>query len=101
MKKIITTLPDPPWDDSVTHNLEIRDMTHEEKAKELVEKFISNQRETLAYGYNQLAKQNALMVADEIILNNRELLESQLNNDFSIMDNSNNWRLIKAEIEKL
>lgn len=101
MTKIITTLPDPPWDDSVTHNLEIRDMTPQEKAKELYNTFEQIFINANADSWSKEAKQCALMVADEIILNSRELLESQLNNDFDIMANRGNWRLIKAEIEKL
>lgn len=88
-------------------------MTPKEKAKELFEKFENSMYDLEidsepggggwvdSHSRKAVAKQCALIAVDEIILNNKELLDSDLNNDFSLMDNNSYWNEVRKEIEKL
>lgn len=47
------------------------------------------------------AKRGALICCDVVIANNKVLLDTQLNNDFSLLGNSVDWGRIKEAIEKM
>lgn len=72
-------------------------MTPQEQAKELVEKFILKQRETLAYGYNELAKQCALIHVNGII----DMLIIFSGYYYGIEDELNFYIDVRDEITKL
>ena len=99
MKKIITTLPDPPWDDNVTHNLQIKYIMtpQEEEAKELVEK-MANINTLSIYDYRlQVAKQCALIAVEKII----EVLEDFSGYHYGVAETCDFYKDVKSEIEKL
>ena len=74
-------------------------MTSQEKAKELVDKYLTEVQGTDRYNYNLedmnvfIAKQSALIAVDEILNNDNNLFNTFSQNDY--------WLQVKQEIKKL
>jgi hypothetical protein len=82
-------------------------MTPEEKAKELVNKYLrtypiyDNPTVVISYTNNE-SKQCALIAVDEIIKNNLEYLRGiELHNDVALNIDLSYWQEVKQEIELL
>ena len=75
-------------------------MTPEEKAGELISKFIYPQKAFNELAKTKVAKECALIAVDEI-LNIIPCYEEYGSNGWVLIDNSEYWEEVKKEIEKL
>jgi hypothetical protein len=73
-------------------------MTPKEKAEELVLKFLRIENNTPEWFNTHIAKQCALILANEIY---DEVHRISLSSDINLNGTSNHWYQVKQEIEKL
>ena len=75
-------------------------MTHKEKAKELVEKYLKKrvERIDILEKLSELAKQSALICVDEVLEN---ISEKQVSTYNPFMMNTDYWQEVKQEINKI